>query len=413
MHARPHLLGLVTALVTAPLLAQPSPETPERLFQSGRFAEAKAALLSQTDDAAPRLIRLGEICVLENRLEEAETWLCRAAALDPAAKRPNELLAEMHYRAGRFADAATLYEKLGRKTKAAQLASFGAAKPYETSANWPRQRVAFVQTDPLPVIQVQFNDGEPVNCLIDTGAAEIVIDPGLAERLKAPRFGSETGMFAGAKSAPVEFSRVDSVTLGNLEVRNVPVKILKTRGFSNLLGRPIDAIIGTVFLYHFRSTLDYPGGALVLERLAEPSKPSASAITVPFWLAGDHYMVAAGTANRSKSLLWFIDTGLVGRGFLPTKATLDEIGVRLDPANARQGMGGGGPVSVIPFVVDHLTLGDLEKERVHAVFGAFPEPLAESFGFRIGGIVSHSFLRDHAVTFDFQKMHLVLAPPAE
>jgi hypothetical protein len=36
--------------------------------------------------------------------------------------------------------------------------------------------------------------------------------------------------------------------------------------------------------------------------------------------------------------------------------------------------------------------------------------MAESFGFTIGGIVSHSFLRDESVTFDFRRSVIVLTP---
>lgn len=62
----------------------------------------------------------------------------------------------------------------------------------------------------------------------------------------------------------MEFGRIDSLSLGELEIRNVLVHILSTKAFSAAAqGKPVSGIIGTVLLYHFLTTLDYPGGALV------------------------------------------------------------------------------------------------------------------------------------------------------
>ena len=53
--------------------------------------------------------------------------------------------------------------------------------------------------------------------------------------------------------------------LGSIVMRHVPVRIRDTRGFAMVAGgRRVDGILGTVALYHFISTLDYPHGALVL-----------------------------------------------------------------------------------------------------------------------------------------------------
>ena len=71
-------------------------------------------------------------------------------------------------------------------------------------------------------------------------------------------------------------------------------------------------------------------------------------------------------------------------------------------------MGGGGPVTVTPFTVKRLTLGDVTVSDVPSFFGAFPPDSEYSHGFRIGGIISHAFFRGHALTFDFDRMRFYL-----
>jgi len=46
--------------------------------------------------------------------------------------------------------------------------------------------------------------------------------------------------------------------------------------------------------------------------------------------------------------------------------------------------------------------------QVEGFSGAFAPVLENLFGFRIGGIISHSFFRSYTTTFDFTSMRLVM-----
>jgi hypothetical protein len=76
------------------------------------------------------------------------------------------------------------------------------------------------------------------------------------------------------------------------------------------------------------------------------------------------------------------------------------------------GIGGGGSVHAAPFRVRKLTLGSAEAHDLLGFFGVFPPTLERTFGFRVDGLISHSFLRSFSVTFDFDRMRIVLAKPA-
>jgi hypothetical protein len=170
-----------------------------------------------------------------------------------------------------------------------------------------------------------------------------------------------------------------------------------------------------VLLYHFLPTLDYPGGRLILRRrTAEGAADLDGEIrgkkvaVVPFWMAGDHYMIGWGTVNNGRPLLFFVDTGLAGGGFTCPESTLLEATIKLPETPAGEGIGGGGKVKVFPFIVDELSFGEAKEKKVRGIFsGAFT--LEETFGFHIGGLISHGFFRPYAVTFDFDRMHMALA----
>lgn len=414
------LLGTILLLRPGVQSSQANLESADSLFKAGKFAEAQefyAKALSLDPKNFQALVRLGYIALLSNRLNEAQEKLSQAVKLKPEDSTSKSLLAETFYRRDDFLQAAPLLRAIGKEAKAKQLDSFKtAAAPYQIEGTVDVTSLKFVMTDPLPVIQVQVNGTEPVNFFIDTGGAEVIIDTEFAKEVGAAQFGTETGTFAGGKQADFEFGRVDSIKLGDFLIKNMPVHVIGVRRFSQPIfgGRRVDGIIGTVLLYHFISTLDYPRGELILRRKTgenferfEKGGQGQKNNFVPFWMAGDHYMVAWGTVNKSQPMLFFVDTGLAGGGFTCPESTLKEGGIELQETQAGEGIGGGGRVKVVPFMVEELTLGGAKEQNVRGIFsGAFP--LESAFGFRIGGIISHGFFRPYALTFDFNSMRLVL-----
>jgi hypothetical protein len=120
-------------------------------------------------------------------------------------------------------------------------------------------------------------------------------------------------------------------------------------------------------------------------------------------MASDHFMVAWGTVNRSQPMLFLVDTGLAGGGFTCPESTLKEAGIKLQENNAREGIGGGGKIRVIPFIAEELTLGKAKEQNIQ---GSYTEafPIENAMGFHIGGLISHEFFRHYALTLDFTRM---------
>jgi len=247
---------------------------------------------------------------------------------------------------------------------------------------------------------------EPVNFFIDTGGAELTVDREFAEELGIQVFGWEPV----TEDLKLGHCRAERIKLGKLLVKNVPVHILDIRQFSEPVfgGLRVDGIIGTVFLYHFLATLDYPKGELILRRRTAEAMRSfeKEAVEVPFWMAEDHFIVAWGTINGSRPMLFFVDTGLAGKAFMAPKTTLKEVGITPDESKATEGVTIFGKIKEIPFAIEELTLGEAKERGLEGVTDGFQ--VEDVFGFRIGGLISHQFFRSYALTLDFADMRLFL-----
>ena len=389
-----------------------------RLFEEGKFQEAEAIykeILKKEPENYQAVLSLGRVNLYKNSLEESEKWLKKAIKLNSEEKEPKALLAEAYYRRDDFKKAAPLFRAIDKIPMADKLQYLSNKVPYRIEGDIDVTAVEFIQTDPLPVVKMRINNGEEALFLIDTGGWELTIDTELAEEAGAKQLGEQMATYVGGKKAPIYQGAVDQVEIGDFIIKNVPVNISDSpKRAAAMFGMPIRGVIGTIFLYHFIFTLDYPDGKLILLRKTEENirkmknqVRSKDKIVVPFWMAGDHIMVAHGTVNKSKPMLFFVDTGLAGGGFTGTDRTVQEANIKLSEESF-EGIGGGGKVTVRTAVVDEITLGDAKEKKVMGIFGAMPPSFAEKFGLKIGGIISHGFFRPYKLTFDFTTMNLFL-----
>jgi hypothetical protein len=252
-------------------------DSANQLFQAGKFARAGklySQIVAQNPNDYSAILQLGRIALLSNRLDDAQKWLEKAIALQPGNIDPKVMLAETFYRRDDFQKAAAALKgvdvssnKLIREQyptlNVAKLESFKGQTPYELHGNGTSTRVKFVKTDPLPIVNVRVNGGKEVTFFIDTGGSEVTLDTEFAKELSVPQFGAVQGTFSGGQHAEVQLGRIESLTLGDWTVKNVPTAMLPLRQLSEGFGvKQIDGIIGTTLFYHFLTTMDYPHGEL-------------------------------------------------------------------------------------------------------------------------------------------------------
>ncbi len=411
----------------APQAKQSEVDSADRLFQSGKFADAGklySRIVAQNPKDHSAILRLGRIALLSNRLDEAEKWLEKAKDLQPNDTDARVMLAEVFYRRDDFQQAAASLKGVdvsGNKLimeqyptlNVAKLESFKGQTPYEVQGKGESTRVKFVKTDPLPVLNVRVNDGEQVTFFIDTGGSEVALDTDFAKELGVPQFGAVQGTFSGGQHAEVQQGRIESLTVGDWTIKNLPAVMLPLRQLSEGFGvKQIDGIIGTTLFYHFLTTMDYRKGELVLCRKTaknqeEFKKSPGKRVTVPFWMASDHFMVGWGRVETLPPALLFVDTGLMGAGVKLAESVIKEAGIKLEEDKASQGAGGGGTLKIVPYNVQQLSFGDIKEKNVQGLYDG-PFPWENTFGFHLAGMVGHDFFKPYSVTFDFQNMQIFL-----
>ena len=412
---------LALAPVTARAARTGSFALAESLYVRGQLAAAEsvfATLRSAPGDSTIAL-RRASLALLRNDLGAARARLEPVLAKHPVPRSANVMLAEACVRELDFARAVPVERALGGEPTARQLESFAGVSPYRYEGP-DRVTIKFVQTDPLPVLEMKVNGRGPWFFLIDTGGAQLAVDPVLADSLGCPRFGDEMGTFAGGLKRSVTKSAVTSLSLGEATFHDVPASLLDCSRFTIIAGgRRVMGVLGTLVLMRMRATLDYPGGALVLERRTAggPPRPATDApdsarYVMPIWLAGDHYVLARGRLAAGPEGLWFVDTGLAGAGVRAPASALVAAGIPVpDTSSGHTGVGGGGNAKFQMFGVPGFALGGASATGLIGFFGPFPGSLEYAFGPRIAGIISHGFLRTWRVTFDFDAMQLVLERP--
>jgi hypothetical protein len=387
------------------LIGAATPPDPDALYAAGNLPAAEAALGSST--SPPSTLTRCRLALLDNQPQR--TLACLAALPGPEARPALTLRAEASRRLADFTAAATAYKALGDPARADQMAWL-AAHPTRMTSHGATHIIPFSVTEPLPVIRGQVATAPPCDFVLDTGAAETILDPHLAEAAKVTSFGAQAGVFAGGKQAGLVRGAAASLTLGDLKIGPLPVSILDTSSFAQALGgHAVCGVIGVDVLARFRATIDYPASRLVLApRVGGPPLKGTQA---RLWLAGDHYLLTQGKINGGPEGLFLLDTGLVGSAFAAPQSTLTAAGVKFE-GPAMTGVGGGGAVTAQPFTLKSLSLGAATQQDVPGVAGVFPPQLETLSGAHLSGLISHGFLRHYAVTFDLVRMTVSLSEPA-
>jgi Aspartyl protease len=382
---------------------------------AGRFAEARRTLAPVVDegDASLEVVRgMAELEYLLGDYVTAEMLLHQVVARagkDVEARADAEgALALVYLQTNRYAEAHGLFAGLEDAVTLPigdLMRSFGDDAPYRVE--WAERAMAvapFLQETgwELPRVAVEVN-GVPFEARIDTGGDLFTLGIADADALGIEPAVTFTGTFAGGAPGEMRYGRAAEIAVGGLTVRDVPVSI-------SGLHRPV---IGTGFLRQFLPTLDYPGRRLVLRRRdAEPAR----GIDVPFALALVHLLIVSGRLNDLHAT-FVVDSGLEDEGgaaFTGSAETLAAAGIPLPETSPRLGESGAGDVTLDlgHHSIGLLALGDVRKENARGLYGAFPAEWNEIAEFRVHGIVSHHFLRDHAWTIDFSRMAMTFGPRA-
>jgi len=406
-----------------------------RLFELGNFTKSRdivEPLLNEEQPNAEALKLMAYIEYVNGNFSEAEKHVLEV--LDRAENNLGlrvELevgLVFIYYQTLQYKKAANLFKGLEGKIKLPhweQMKAFGDERPYRIEWNKDKKvEIPFIVSDPLPVVQVEFQ-GKKMYVIIDTGGEAFYLDWEVADSLgikpieKVKREG-----FAGGKETEVGYARADSLKIGDVTLKSIPVVLTSIKRSSKMLTDdkyPISGILSTGELRQFLSTIDYPNGKLILRPKTEESKVSLErdlkgkkVTKVPFALGITHLMVVRAAVNGRDSLNLCLDSGLADSeaSVAFPMQTLNYLGIPVPdteilPENLVGPGGGGFPVG--RFSVDELEISSLVQENLKGYYGVFPPSVYWASEFIIDGIVSHNFLKKYSWTIDFSMMEMTFA----
>jgi len=404
----------------------------EHLFALGEFSKSQQILrplLAQGQPVAKALYLSARIDYLTGNYAQAEKLYGKLAAQYPTEFRQDAELGLLYtyYQTNQYQKAQNLFKGEDGNIERPlweMMKTFGNRKPYQIDWHGKQEAIVpFIKIEKrvLPVVSVEIN-GKPINCFIDTGCDSIYLDEAVAASVGITSIAQQEGVYAGGKTAVTSYGLANSLTMNGVTLKAIPVSFGPDDVFdSNEL--VLSGIIGTNVLQQFLSTIDYPGGQLILRPRNQEGRavliadlaPYKRVTELPFALADTHLMISQGSVQGKDKLNFLVDSGLddsVAAVELP-RQTMDYAGIpmpALEYDKESVGLGLGGAVDYEGrFSVDTFRLGSLQAKNVEGIYGGFPPSLYydDDMGFFVDGLISHQFLKDYKWTIDFDSMKMI------
>jgi len=283
---------------------------------------------------------------------------------------------------------------------------------FDMEGSFERLTVPLVTASPHPrtrMVSLKLNGRVDRLFHLDSALAEFMtISPLLAEELGLAQTGSASSTGVGTAAIATRFAVLDTVEIGPVTFRNVPVMVSDVQTLRGLK----EGLVGTAFLKRFNVAIDVEAKAMDLYPLDRPDllaaglDRAAAAADVPLYCF-DATAVEAKVEGTPPAL-YILDsaaaTNLVDRHFFE-----EHIKPKLDPARiVRAGIRGAGGAQYVNQVeglavrLGPLLRGDME-------FNEFPmEALNAIPGRYTAGLLGNPLLWPYRVHMDFKNGRLIL-----
>jgi hypothetical protein len=255
-----------------------------------RAIEFASTVETRTRPSAAELAALGSAELSSGRYDDARKHLRTALQLKPFHSTAAQIewsLSQAEYMSNNYesalewAEQATTHGIVVKQWHLDYLRALAHTNIYDF-AGLPATSVPMKTMRPeVPRVEVRLNGKRSISAVIDSGAVLSIASRQLADSLPIQHLGNFTGEFYGLLGEPieVEFGLLESVTVGDVVVRNVPVAIMPDdkMHFISAGKTPfnIDFLLGANFLKEFRTDLDFPRSTLTLKRLTPEDRHPA------------------------------------------------------------------------------------------------------------------------------------------
>ncbi len=251
-------------------------------------------------------------------------------------------------------------------------------------------------------------NGSEIEAILDSGAVLSIISERLAASVNIRSLGTFEGTFYGLLGEPIEvhFGMVDTLTIDDMTIANVPVAIMPDDKMKFLINKKdgqqfhMDLLLGTNLLKEFRIELDFDRRRLTLKALT-PADRRPDPDQNLFFEGFRPYV--RGAINRKGWYLFVLDTGSEITFLNETRLRTLPVQSLLGTHSATlQGLGGtmkrGSKIEDVEIGLDRWG----GKFRTLPMYASADKEHAV-------GIIGQNFLKNFNVVIDFGRMKLELA----
>ncbi|MFG6201855.1 aspartyl protease family protein [Nonomuraea sp. JJY05] len=417
---------LAGAAAAAPLLGEAAPALAgsgdaDALFKAGKFEQAGRAyeeILKKDPKNLHAARQRGYVGLLANQFPDAEKYLKLALQLAPDDKNTHSFLADCYIRQDKLTLSAPHWKAAGEDSYAKWFAAVS-GEGYQIHGDLARLPIK--QMDPIPLVEASVNGGPTKRFMFYTGAPNLSMRASVAKEAGLSPVASQKIDYEDSVIW-AHYGILDSIKLGGIELRNVPVGWSSTESGEDV-GTDSDGLIGTWVFYHLLTTFDYAGRQLILRRRtpetarkARATARSAGVQPLPMWLAREQYLHSTGSFTGATGSR----TGVVGVNFGGTSEiaaglrgpTAEQLGVRSDYDREIGTFGSSHPAVVYPCYPKEIRLGSAAAKEVYCYTNPNQPvnvPWPYGTGFDAMGWFSHCFWKPYNITVDFTDMNLYIA----
>lgn len=398
------------------------------VLKAGRLGEAEVILkrvLQRSPGEPDAHLGLGRVAASRNEPEAAIAHLRRAVASTFFYEEALRLLWRAALDRGRVDDLLAIArlagERFGRESKPlppfftsglAQVDGLAGKRLFQMEGRFERIRIPLVACERHPgirMISLALNGkGDGLFHLDSALAGFMTISPMLAAELGLAPCGSGTSTGVGTATITTRFAVLDTVALGPLTFRNVPVMV---SDIATLRGRR-EGLVGTAFLKRFNVTIDMEAGTLDLFPLDRPDllagniDGAAVAANIPL-LVFDQTVVEASVAGAPPAL--YILDSAASTHLVDSVFFAEHIRPKLDPGRIVQagirGAGGaqnvrrveGLPIALGPLVLAGQQVNEFPLAGLNNISGRYA-----------AGLLGNPLLWPFRVHMDFRAGRLIL-----
>lgn len=408
------------------------------ILASGDFKlsiEEFRTALALDENEAMAIAGLAMVDYYENRTGRCIAGLRRAVEID--SNEPDYVfnLGQAAARSERYKEAADAYERFliiaprtdaERRARIRGLIDFlrylGQQGSLYNLDGADQTVVEFEAPDYRPIIKLRVNGSKEImRFVLDTGSGMSVLSEDTARKLgiKSVARGGLARAVGGGGRFEIVYGYLNSIDIGEIQVRNVPVYIRHFFDERN----PVDGYLGIAALSRLLTTVDYGSRRLTLvrqrnsESAASQGKPvNAEAVQVQAGINVPVRTTASGFLSGeifidgiNKPLNFIIDTGATVTVMSEKLAAMEEVQAFYKPGRMRVYGAAGIDEDVKMALLPKVIIGTYFREKVDAAVLDL-EPVNETAGFLQSGILGGNFLRYYRVVFDFYRGVVRLEP---